>query len=159
MPQSERAGERKVGGGRQGEKQLVLALFLSPPLSQAHHRHRSHRNHAEEERGGTSAQSAKKRKNLEVGHALGGADDGQQVVAKGVGDVLGEVGVGALSRHEGLDPEAEDGDCFCEGVGLCAVEVSASFFNEKKKTSTPPPLSQRLFFQKNISYPWRGGRS
>ena len=47
--------------------------------------------------------------------------------------MLGEVGVGALSRHEGLDPEAEDGDCFCEGVGLCAVEVSASFFNEKKK--------------------------
>ena len=60
---------------------------------------------------------------LEGRRALGGADERQQVVAEGVGDVLGEVGVGALAGHEGLDPEAEHGDCVVVGVVVVVVVV------------------------------------
>ena len=43
---------------------------------------------------------------LECGQAVLVSEDGQQIVAEGVGHVLGPVGVWALSSHQTLDGKA-----------------------------------------------------
>ncbi len=48
---------------------------------------------------------------LEGGHAVLCADDGEQVVAEGVGHVLAPVGVWALARHVALHGEALRKQC------------------------------------------------
>ncbi|OIF79322.1 hypothetical protein A7M47_18025, partial [Acinetobacter baumannii] len=54
---------------------------------------------------------ATRRRSSQAGRSLGGAgDDGEQVVAEGVAEVLGEVLDGALAGYVGLDEEGQHGE-------------------------------------------------
>lgn len=74
--------------------------------------------------------------------------------------MVGEVGVGALAGDQGLDPEAEHGDCG-DLVGGEREEVEkrrVSFWRTKKNEKKKPETRKtKTFF--SPPYPWRGGRS
>ena len=168
MPQSERAGERKVGGEDKGKNSWFWPSSFPPLPSSPLLFHKrtiaiapigTTRKKNEEERARNPQKKrekprgwarARRRGRRSAGCCQRGRRCAWRSWCRGP---LPSRGTGSRSRGWRL---------FLRGRGVvCGGGVSESFFNEKQKTKKrrAPPLSQRLFFQKNISYPWRGGRS